>query len=314
MALVPSTPQRVTGAVKTATPRTALKPRGPLRKTIHLYDANSSYIEDDDATYIHDTLDEELEEEYSVIEDLMIQVNDANETVLLPPQSAVAKFIMKHELGRKGLHSFIGVFTLKMYTMGLSTKDFIIPLVILFAVVFTNDFIRLRNPELNKKICRSMWWMIREKEVELYNGTLWYLAGLIIVFILFPKDISLMLVLLLLWADTAALTVGRAFGKYTAKILANKLVAGSFGAFLAGVASCFVLYGYFIPEYPQVNHTGDIMWSAESSKMTLVQYAVALGIIALGSELVDFMGIDDNFSIPVISAVALYILVRAVEQ
>lgn len=328
MALVPSTPQRTTGAVKTATPRTALKPRTALSKTIHSFDANSSYVEADDATYIHETTDDDLEddgEEFSVVDDLMVatpvestpetksETKPETEPILPPPTLNFQKFIVKHEIGRKLLHLFIGVFTLKMYTMGISQRQFILPLFILFTVIFINDFVRFRNPKLNQRIVRATWWMIRENEINEYNGTLWYLVGLIIVFIIMPKDVLMMSVLLLLWADTAALSVGRAWGKYTPKISTNKLVAGCLGSFAAGVFACVLFYGYFVPHYPQVNQPGDVLWDPAHSKMTLATFAVATGVIALVLEMIDFMGLDDNFTIPVISAFALYVLIRATE-
>lgn len=319
--------------MKTVTPRTAIKPRRALAKTIHSFDANSSYVEADDATYIHETTDDDDldddNEDFSMVDDLMVAPAAAQpaaadaaadakvvvelEPILPPPTLNFQKFVMKHELGRKLLHSFIGVFTLKMYTMGISQRQFIIPLFILFTVIFINDFVRFRNPKFNQRIVRATWWMIRENEINEYNGTLWYLVGLIIVFVIMPKDVLMMLVLLLLWADTAALSVGRAWGKYTPKISANKLVAGSLGSFAAGVFACVLFYGYFVPQYPQVNQPGDILWDPSHSKMTLATFSLATGVIALVLEMIDFMGLDDNFTIPVISAFSLYVLIRATE-
>lgn len=325
MALVPSTPQRASGSIKVPTPRTTLKQRVPLNKTIHTFDANSSYLEEDDDSWLQEALSSsDSSEDDEVCEDLMLgqksegdvhveetEILDDDSLVMPKATTLVSKFVMRHEVGRKVLHSFIGVFTLKMFTLGITAKQFIFPLSILFILVFLNDYIRLNNPEINKRVVRATWWMIRENEINGYNGVLWYLAGLILVFVFFPKDICMMLVLLLSWADTAASTVGRAWGKYTPKFTPNKLVAGCLGLLVAGVILCLLFYGYFVPAYPEANT--DISWLAKTSQMSLASYALAAGFIASGSEMVDFMGIDDNFSIPVISAVALYILVRATE-
>lgn len=227
-----------------------------------------------------------------------------------PPVGAVKAFIIKHEVIRKALHSSIGVFTLWLYTLGVHQTQLIVPLSVLFAAIFANDFVRFRNPELNQRIVSQFWFLIRDQERNQYNGTLYFLVGLVIVFSLFPKDISLMSVLLLSWADTAALTVGRQWGKYTPKIAKGKSVAGSLASLVAGVVSCYVLYGYFLPVYNHVNEPRDIMWTASTSRLSLPVYALFSGVIASVSEFIDIGGIDDNFTIPVLSGAFLYVLVK----
>ncbi|CAH2354385.1 CTP-dependent diacylglycerol kinase 1 [[Candida] railenensis] len=225
-------------------------------------------------------------------------------------ESALRKFIIKHELIRKGLHSSIGIFTLWLYTLGVHQTQLILPLSTLFAVIFTNDYIRFRNPELNQKIVKQFWFLIRDKEENQYNGTLYFLVGLVIIFSTCPKDISLMSVLLLSWADTAASTFGRQFGKYTPKVGEGKSLAGCIASFATGIISCYVLYGYFIPGYNHVNTAEDIMWTPTTSKLSFPVYAFLSGLIASLSEMIDIGGIDDNFTIPVLSGGFLYALVK----
>jgi diacylglycerol kinase (CTP) len=313
MVSVPSTPKqaRVTAI---STPRTTIK-RKPLQKTILTADFDESYMEDD-VTYINGTSmisesdDESEDDEVDATESAVKQPADvshaSNGSV---EEDAFVRFMKKHEVGRKVLHSSIGFFTIGMYVSGFTHKQLILPLLVLFAVVFLNDFIRFRNPELNKKIVNFMWFMIREKEVYGYNGVLWYLVGLIIVFSVFPKDISLMSVLLLSWADTAASTIGRQFGKYTPKVVGSKSLAGCIGSFLAGVGSCFLIYGYLVKF--DVNTVGDFTWTEADNKMTLPVFAIATGFIASFAEAVDICGIDDNFTIPVLSSGLLYALIKA---
>ncbi|KAK6454734.1 cytidylyltransferase family-domain-containing protein [Scheffersomyces xylosifermentans] len=244
-----------------------------------------------------------IREESTIVEEV-----DQNQPDV--PESKFRQFLVKHEISRKVLHSSIGVFTLWLYTLGVTTSQLPLPLFALAVVIFLNDYIRFKNPELNKKIVKQFWFIIREKEVDTYNGVLYYLIGLVIVFLLFPKDICLMSVLLLSWADTAASTIGRKFGKYTPKISKGKSVAGSLASFVAGVLSCYLLYGYFIPVYDsQVNRPGDIFWSEETSNLSFLVYALFSGAIASVSEFINLWDIDDNFTIPVLSAVFLYGLV-----
>lgn len=302
-------------------------------------DINSSYIEEEDATYFpHDTTTGSTD--YG--DDSHLDVSDVLDEVTKPldfeseestktnspvnsdseadpkassegePQvSKLRAFIVKHELLRKALHSYIGVFTLWLYTLGVNQKQLIAPLSVLFAVIFTNDYIRFQNPELNKKICKQFWFLIRESEVNSYNGTLWFLVGLVLVFSVAPKDISLMSVLLLSWADTAASTVGRKWGRYTPKVVEGKSLAGCLASAATGIISCYVIYAYYIPVYnDKVNKPGDIFWTAESSNLSLPAYALLSGLIASVSEIITLFGVDDNFSIPVLSGAFLYGVVK----
>ncbi|ODV80447.1 uncharacterized protein CANTADRAFT_88384 [Suhomyces tanzawaensis NRRL Y-17324] len=326
-----------------ATPRTPkVVQRVVPEKTILNFDSNETYVEDDDDTFMHqssmileyldvledttpdDTIQDELlnlltEEstvevpaESNTKEEPVADEKPALESIILAQTSEFRKFLVKHEVVRKLLHSSIGVFTLWLYTLGVHQTQIILPLATLFAVIFTNDYIRFQNPELNRKVVNTMWFLIREKEVNQYNGTLWYLVGLMIVFALFPKDISLMSVLLLSWADVSASTIGRQFGKYTPQITAGKSVAGSLASFVTGVFSCYLLYGYFIPNY-NVNEPKDILWSESTSQLNFHVYALLSGFIASASEFINLWNIDDNFTIPVLSGFFLYGVAKAFE-
>lgn len=331
MSSVPSTPKSVRKLVKSSTPRTVIK-RNPVKKTILTSNFDDSGIEDE--TYINENTmisesdfdEEEEEEEAEVVGELLDEINHSNgvngshKAAEATPEVVqhsmdedwLVRFIKKHEIGRKLFHSSIGVLTLWLYTQGVHQHQLILPLSIIFVIVFLNDFIRFRNPDLNKKIVNFMWFVIREKEINSYNGVLWYLAGLVLVFSIFPKDISLMSVLLLSWADTAASTFGRQFGKYTPKIGNAKSLAGCIASFLTGVALCCLIYMYFIPNY-NVNVPEDILWNENSSHISFPVYAIISGLIASFTEVIDIYGIDDNFTIPVLSSILIYGLIKVTQ-
>lgn len=214
-------------------------------------------------------------------------------------------FFKKHEIPRKGLHTSIGFITLYLYTRGINLKEVTPVLVGMAAFIGTFDFLRLRNKALNKRYCRYMGCMMRESEINGVNGTIWYLGGLILVFSFASKDVALMSVLLLSWADTAASTVGRAYGYLTPKYK-NKSLAGFMGAFIASEIACLLVYGVMIPKFgAQVDLPGQITWSKATSKLTLGVLTALSGLVGAVSESIDIFGIDDNFTIPVLSAVFL---------
>lgn len=214
-------------------------------------------------------------------------------------------FIHKHEIPRKFLHVSIGFVTLYFYTINWTTKMFIAPLTTAFLIIFSIDLYRFRHVEFNKLYCKTVGFLMREKEVNSYNGVIWYLLGLSIAFYPFSKDIGVMAVLLLSWSDTAASTVGRAYGYLTPKIARNKSLAGSFAAFVSGVLSCLFFYGFVVPKYGQQDDP-EIAWSPAKSYMSLTSYSIACGFIAAVSEGIDILDWDDNFTIPVLSSVFLH--------
>lgn len=147
---------------------------------------------------------------------------------------------------------------------------------------------------------------MREKEVTAYNGVIWYLLGLVIVFSVVPKDVALLSVLLLSWSDTAASTFGRAYGHLTPRF-GNKSLAGSIASFATGVISAIVLYKYFIPVYSHVNQIpGDVMWTPETSNIQFPVLVLIIGLVAAVSEGIDVYDIDDNFTIPVLTGFIMW--------
>ncbi|ANB15618.1 Dgk1p [Sugiyamaella lignohabitans] len=227
--------------------------------------------------------------------------------VTIPSHQTFRSFIHRHEIPRKILHISIGFITLWLYTQGFLISQITPVLTTMFIIIGGTDLIRFRNEHFNKFYVSVMGFLMREKEVNSYNGVIWYLLGLILVFVSFQKDICLLAVLLLSWADTAASTIGRAYGHLTPKI-GNKSLAGSSAAFLTGVMSTLLLYGFFIPRYNYFNAPGDILWSPETSLVPLWVFAIVTGAVASLSEAIDI--VDDNFSIPVFSSMFMWTFIR----
>lgn len=116
--------------------------------------------------------------------------------------------------------------------------------------------------------------------------------------------------LLLSWADTSALFVGRMYGQYTFALGRNKSFAGCAASFATGVSSCYLVYSVMIPAYgAQVDMSGDIMYDKHSSRLYVNVLALLCGLIASVSECTNICDIDDNFTIPVVSGVLLYGLI-----
>ncbi|AOA64268.1 Diacylglycerol kinase [Komagataella phaffii CBS 7435] len=238
--------------------------------------------------------------------------NTSTSYLLLQSHKRFNKLIHKHELPRKLFHMSIGFFTLYLYTKNVQKEQIQLPLVVGFVVVFALDLIRFRWPQVNKLYCSTVGFLMREREVdEYYNGVNWYLLGLAVVFLFFKKDIAVMAVLLLSLSDTAASTVGRAWGQYTPKITSHKSLAGSLAACVVGILSCYLFYGYFVPNYPECNDIpNQFEWVSEKSGLNIHSLALLSGLVASVSEGIDLFNWDDNFTIPVLSAVFLRLVIK----
>lgn len=216
------------------------------------------------------------------------------------------EFITRHEVPRKVFHSSIGFITLYLYTQGIYYKNVIKPLVIAFLIIFALDVLRLHWRFFNILYCHVVGPLMRKKEVHTYNGVLWYLLGLIFSFTFFSKDVAVISLCLLSWSDTAASTFGRRYGHLTPKLTKHKSLAGTLAAFITGVITCYMFYGFFVPTYGNTNTKGTIMWTAETSRLTLHELAWLGGLVAALSEGIGIFKWDDNFTIPVLSSVFLH--------
>lgn len=194
--------------------------------------------------------------------------------------------------------------------------------------IATVDAIRHNWASFNRLYVRVMGAFMREKEYDGWNGVIWYLLGVWIVLKFFQKDIGLMGVLLLSWCDTAASTVGRAYGRYTPRIRRGKSLAGSLAALLVGVITAAAFWGWIAPMTALEGHDDGwpFMYQGTLSLPSAVRDAVGItkahasvhggvalaimsivtGFMASGSELIDIFGWDDNLTIPVLSGIGLW--------
>lgn len=193
--------------------------------------------------------------------------------------------------------------------------------------IATVDYLRHVYPALNRLYVRLLGALMRETEYNGWNGVIWYLLGAWIV-LHFPKDVGVMGVLLLSWCDTAASTVGRAWGKYTPRLRRGKSLAGSLAAFTVGTLTAAAFWGWLAPRTGPFE--GDSGWpflyngtlslpgaacralglSEEQATvggiLSLSLMSLWTGFIASASEAVDLFGWDDNLTIPVLSGLGIW--------
>lgn len=245
---------------------------------------------------------------------------------LIPIHRHWRTFVHKHEVPRKLLHTSIGFLVLWLYVSGTQTASVCPWLMALLLPIATVDYIRHSNESFNRFYVRYMGAFMRESEFAGWNGVIFYLLGAWIVLYSFPKDVGTMGVLLLSWCDTAASTFGRLYGRYTPRIRRGKSLAGSLAAFIVGVVTSGVFWGWLAPTVGPMPGDENFMFKGTLSLPQAVASAVGLtgaqatvsggvalaimgawsGLAAAASEVVDIFGWDDNLTIPVLSGVGIW--------
>ncbi|ESZ97310.1 hypothetical protein SBOR_2298 [Sclerotinia borealis F-4128] len=247
---------------------------------------------------------------------------------LIPIHRQWRIFVHRHEIPRKLLHVSIGFFTIWLYISGVQTNAITPYLMSALIPIATVDYVRHKYPAFNRLYVRLLGAFMRETEYDGWNGVIWYLLGAWVVLGFFPKDIGVMGILLLSWCDTAASTVGRAYGRYTPRIRRGKSLAGSLAAFAVGVVTAASFWGWLAPrtgpfsddlDWPFM-FSGDLILPAGirdliglSEAQSIVSGGLALAIMsvwtgftAAASEVVDIFGWDDNLTIPVLSGFGMW--------
>lgn len=252
---------------------------------------------------------------------------------LIPLHRHYRYLIHKHEIPRKALHVSIGFMTLSFYTHGLQTSAITPWLLSALIPIAATDYLRHRFQSVNRVYIKCLGALMRETEVDGWNGVIWYLLGAYVALKFFPKDVGVMSVLLLSWCDTAASTFGRLYGRYTVRLRSGKSLAGTLAAFVTGLATATVFWGWLAPRtgtFPD-DPAGAFMFTGElglphqltaylgwKPADTTIGGATALGvmgcctgIVAAFSEFVDILGWDDNLTIPVLSSLGIWAFLKS---
>ncbi|KIW93994.1 uncharacterized protein Z519_05309 [Cladophialophora bantiana CBS 173.52] len=252
---------------------------------------------------------------------------------LIPLHRHYRTLIHKHEIPRKVLHVSIGFFTLRLYMRGVQTWAITPWLLGALAIIAPTDVLRHHSERFNRFYISVLGALMRETEVDGYNGVIWYLVGAYVALRFFPKDIGVMSILLLSWCDTAASTFGRLYGRYTIRLRKGKSLAGSLAAFVIGVLVALFFWGYLAPRTgpfdddpiepymfqnrltlpTQVKEL--LGWGPDQGvivgEAALAVMSICTGLIASISELIDLWGWDDNLTIPLLSSAGLWLFLRA---
>lgn len=188
---------------------------------------------------------------------------------------------------RKFYHALMGILCFSLYAFVLTREQSLLALGAIGGTFIAIDLIRLRFPKVNALTLKYCGKLMRREELRSVSGNSFYILGLFLVVLVFPAPVVMLSVLYLALGDPTAAMVGSLYGRH--KLIGKKSWEGAMANFAVSSAAT-LLVALIIFALPANRALG---------------LAVAGGLISVLAELCPFP-IDDNFSIPVLSASALY--------
>ena len=191
-------------------------------------------------------------------------------------------------LARKLWH-FCGVLLMLFLYLNVSRETALNMVTILAVLFISNDLLRHNIPALNNVLIRLFKPVMREHERHSMAGTSYLTLGAFVLIVVFPKPIVILSLLFLAVADPVASYVGIRYGKD--RLFANKSLQGSLAAFVccAVISTGFYYFNNLMTE-------------------RLIIVSLLSGLVGAIAEAVPIARVDDNFTIPVLSASLLYAL------
>ncbi|UXR64963.1 hypothetical protein EZJ49_01700 [Bdellovibrio bacteriovorus] len=182
-----------------------------------------------------------------------------------------------------------GVFAMFLAYVYLPPAVSMIILMVAWSLFVPFDFLRLKYPALNDWAMHAFKPIMRQSEVKKLAGTTFLLSGVLIVDVLFPRPIVALTLLFLAFADPIASYFGILYGKD--KIFGHKSIQGFMAAFFVCAAVTFIYLIYH-------NYLMD----------RLIVVSLFAGLVGAFAELIPVAKLDDNLTLPLMSAVGLTIL------
>lgn len=188
-------------------------------------------------------------------------------------------------LKRSFFHVCSGLFALALLRL-LPSKDWLIGVAAAFAVfAWTAETARKRSPAVNARLMRLFSPIAHAHEHTDVNSSTWYITALLLLAVFAKREAAEIGIVVLAFADPAAGTIGRRFGK--TKIRANRSLEGTLAFIVAGTITA-------------------------GAWIFLAQHATlgAAAIMALAASIIGALAeifitkLDDNFAIPVAATTA----------
>ena len=192
-------------------------------------------------------------------------------------------------LARKTWHCGMGIFMASFYGIGFSKVVCVSILLIALAFFLTVEYTRLKFPKVNTFAIKAMGPIMRKNEVNKMSGTPFYIGSVLLAIVIFPKSIAILSILFLAIGDPMSSIFGITWGHKSIRFSNGKSLIGT----AAGMGVCSLITFLYL------------IWTGVPI-VSSICIALAGGLAGGGAEMIP-LEIDDNFSIPLVSGLALWI-------
>ncbi len=197
--------------------------------------------------------------------------------------------------GRKAFHVLTGLFGIWFY--GYSGVDEAIVTWVLaacFTGASTTEVLRRFNPEFNRSVCNRMRGIMRERERHKISSATYFMGAMLVLFLIFPKDVNLLALYFTTVGDAAAGIVGSRWGRH--RLAPHVSVEGTLAAFGICFIGCLFLTAFGLPNF-HPHGLGLWLFSAGAALAATVAECC-------------FKRFDDNLTVPLLSAPVIWLLMQ----
>ncbi|MBI2604834.1 MAG: hypothetical protein HYW49_02015 [Deltaproteobacteria bacterium] len=182
-----------------------------------------------------------------------------------------------------------GLMLITIYMSGVSQVTVVRVLSAIFLGSVATEYLRLRHPSLNAVCVRMMGFFMRTHEVKSVSGMPYYAASCLLAIAIFPRDVAILSLLFLTFGDPVASLVGILFRERSIPILKGKSFHGTAAAYIVCALATW-LY----------------LKSTGMHGLSLIRMTLLGGFAGALAELLP-LDIDDNFTIPLVSGLILWL-------
>ena len=193
------------------------------------------------------------------------------------------KKINGFEVNRQVFHILLGLIIVILLVYGFLSDKIILGF-ILVGILLSFLSRRIKVPIIYSLLHRFE----REKEIKKFpgKGIIFYLIGIYISLLLFPREIAMASIMVLALGDSISHLYGLHYGKIKHPLSGTKFLEGTIAGFIAGFIGAFV----FLP------------WH-EAFFASLAAMIIEAIEIKIGTEQV-----DDNLIVPVVAGAAVWVI------
>jgi len=151
------------------------------------------------------------------------------------------EFTFKQELYRKLIHLSSIVYPISYFFVSKQLMSIL--LITLFLLCFIWDILRIKQINLFK----FANIFLREKEInnKHLTGATWFLLSCSLVVVIFPQPVAILSILILIFCDTIAALIGKAFGKTKIPYIEKKSLEGFLAFIILGLIISYYFTNYF---------------------------------------------------------------------